>query len=161
MLAINNPKQTVASANPNIIPCKVNYNGPTNASKRHWNPETETSGQKTAYFRGRKLLGRDVVVPEGYKGTIKCLGPKAILTKSGLVLEKTGQTLPSQVAAAQPLGDDEEPEEDESEQPDVGLLKQVSRFDKITIWGHETLPLDEEDPYLKGMQEWMTFAQNV
>ena len=61
-----------------------------NASERYWTPETtqgqtcllETSahsskfaeifldGKKIAYFRGRKLVGKQVALPEGYRGTI-------------------------------------------------------------------------------------------
>lgn len=67
MLATERSKQT-PTCNANVLPCKIGYNGQINASKRLWNPEIEANGQKTAYFRGRKLVGRNVVVPKGYKG---------------------------------------------------------------------------------------------
>jgi len=53
---------------PNILPCKVNYTGTVDASKRHWKVESDESNQKSAYLRGRKLIGRDVKMPEGYHG---------------------------------------------------------------------------------------------
>ena len=53
---------------PNILPCRIHHDGPVNASKRHWNPEVEDDNTRTSYFRGRKLRGREVKVPAGYRG---------------------------------------------------------------------------------------------
>ncbi|KAF8545393.1 hypothetical protein BDD12DRAFT_811615, partial [Trichophaea hybrida] len=50
----------------NLLPCRINYTGPTNATKNHWSPSPSSS---TAYFRGRRLVGKDVELPKGYTGT--------------------------------------------------------------------------------------------
>ena len=53
-------------------------------------------------------------------------------------------------------------EEDEDEKPaEVKLAEEVGSFDEITIWSHESMPLETDDPYLKGVQEWMDFAKAV
>lgn len=53
---------------PNILPCRIHHDGPVKASKRYWDPKVENDGTQTAYFRGRKLRGRGIVVSEGYRG---------------------------------------------------------------------------------------------
>ena len=52
--------------------------------------------------------------------------------------------------------------EDEDEEPaEAKLAEEVGSFDEITIWSHESMPLETDDPYLKGVQEWMAFAKAV
>jgi ribonuclease H2 subunit C len=41
MLAIQSSKHSQGKCTPNILPCRVQHNGPVNASKRFWNPEIE------------------------------------------------------------------------------------------------------------------------
>jgi len=53
---------------PNILPCRINASGPVSASKRYWNVENDEKGRKVAYFRGRKLLGREVRIHKDYRG---------------------------------------------------------------------------------------------
>jgi len=67
MYSINNDRQA-RKVVPNILPCKINFNGPVNASERYWNIKNDENGQKTTYFRGRKLVGKDVNLPEDYSG---------------------------------------------------------------------------------------------
>lgn len=55
-------------------------------------------------------------------------------------------------------GDDEDGD-DEPEQ--VNILEETNTFDDIVIWGHETLPDDMDDPYVKGIEEWIPFAEAV
>ena len=57
---------------------------------------------------------------------------------------------------------DNEEDEDENEKPaEVKLAEEVGSFDEITVWSHESMPLETDDPYLKGVQEWMAFAKAV
>lgn len=53
---------------PNILPCKISFNGPVDASERYWAIKNDESGQKTTYFRGRKFVGKELDLPEGYSG---------------------------------------------------------------------------------------------
>lgn len=142
---------------PNVLPCRINHNGTVDASKRYWNP-TQTPGKQTnsiqltftdlsladgkisAYFRGRKLYGKKVNVPEGYKG---------------VVLSSTDRILPK--SAPEPTED----EDDVEEEPEVKVMEEQSDFDHIMVWGHESVPEDAADPYVKGMDEWIAFSEQV
>jgi len=67
MYSINNDKKALKVV-PHILPCKINFNGPVDASERYWNINNDENGQKITYFRGRKLVGKDVNLPKGYSG---------------------------------------------------------------------------------------------
>lgn len=158
MLAIEKKtKGHEGKCTPNVLPCRINHNGPVDASKRYWNP-IQTPGKyihsqlnnfqltrrfvdekTTAYFRGRKLHGKKVKVPEGYRG---------------VVLSSTDRILPKSASQTE---DDEGAEEE----PEVKVMEEQSDFDEIMIWGHEAVPEDAADPYVKGMDEWIGLSQQV
>jgi hypothetical protein len=95
-----------------------------------------------SYFRGRKLHGRTVKIPKGYKGVI---------------ISSTHQKLPKE-----PQASEEEEELDDNEQPeDVGILEEQAEFDEVVVWGHEALPDENTDPYVRGVEEWIAFAEQV
>ncbi|GAB7343200.1 hypothetical protein MBLNU457_1267t1 [Dothideomycetes sp. NU457] len=132
---------------PNILPCKVSYNGPVNASERYWAIKNDESGQKTTYFRGRKLVGKELNLPEGY---------------SGAVIQKTTDLLPQQPKPLPRMDDDDLSADEEQEVPqEVKIMHEAASFDKLIVWGHEATPSDSEDAYLKGIQEWMQFAKSM
>jgi hypothetical protein len=69
MLAIKKSETNTPSCAVNVLPCRIQHNGPVNASTRHWTPQESSDGKShTAYFRGRKLKGRVVELPDGYIG---------------------------------------------------------------------------------------------
>lgn len=70
MLAIQKQSSGANACIPNILPCKIHHNGQVNASQRHWDPQTNDNGEQIAYFRGRKLIGCSVVLPQGYQGMV-------------------------------------------------------------------------------------------
>ncbi|KAF2157320.1 ribonuclease H1 small subunit [Myriangium duriaei CBS 260.36] len=139
---------------PNVLPCKISYNGPANAELRYWNPKTETDGTQTAYFRGRKLLGKTATVPSGYEG---------------VVIQKTDRTImdaPATNGLRQHDMDEEEEDEDDvannvTAPRELKIVEQTGTFDAITVWGHESFPTNTADPYLKGVQEWVDFASAI
>ena len=52
-------------------------------------------------------------------------------------------------------------EQDEgAEEEPVKILEEQASFDEVVLWGHESTP-DENDPYVKGIQEWIAFAETV
>jgi len=67
MIAIQRVNKTRYS--PNILPCRINHDGPVNAHARYWSPKTEPDGTRTTYVRGRQLRGRVMRLPKGYSGT--------------------------------------------------------------------------------------------
>lgn len=101
-----------------------------------------TDGRRVAYFRGRKLHGKALKVPEGYRG---------------VVVDKTD---PPEPRASRP----DEPEVVDLEASDelpLGALDTKAEFDEILIWGHESLADTSSDPYVRGVDEWMKVAEKV
>ena len=153
MLAIN-PQSSKRKLTPNLLPCTIKHSGPIKISKRYWSPSSSTThndSTSTAYFRGRKLRGRTVKVPEGYQG---------------LVLQKTEKPLPKRAPTVEELrrleGEDEgfDGMIDAEDVLEVRGLEQVARFGEMVIWGHEAVP-EGDDIYVRGVEEWMAFAQAV
>jgi hypothetical protein len=69
MLAIKKSETNTTNCAVNVLPCRIQHNGPVNANTRHWTPQESSDGKSnTAYFRGRKLKGRVVELPDGYIG---------------------------------------------------------------------------------------------
>lgn len=101
-------------------------------------------GKTVAYFRGRKLHGKTLKVPSKYRGA---------------VVEKTERVLPvPKVEPAQ--GEDEEDKEEEPE-AEVRVMQEQATFEEIVVWGHEVLPDGMADLYVRGMEDWIEFAESV
>ncbi|RMY78792.1 hypothetical protein D0863_00418 [Hortaea werneckii] len=143
---------------PNILPCSIHHSGPIKVSKRYWSPKIATNtphddhGPKiqTAHFRGRKLQGRKIRLPEGYIGQI---------------LQKTDDEMGvnQQKGHEATAENSEEAGEEGNMQPSatpVRMLETKGTFDALTIWGHEHAPLgEEEDEFARGIGEWIGFAE--
>lgn len=97
-------------------------------------------GTKLAYFRGRKLQGKVVKLPENYRG---------------VVVERIPE-LDSKTAPEEPLEEDIDAEEEQ-----VGSMKVTSEFDEMVVWGHETVADACADPYVRSMEEWLQVADKV
>jgi hypothetical protein len=105
-----------------------------------------TDGQKVSYFRGRKLHARNLKVPKGYKG---------------VVAVKTERVLPSQRKEVEEKEDpDDEGEGEQEPEPEIKVIEEESSFDEFVVWGHEAV-MDEGDPYVRGVEEWIGFAEGV
>lgn len=157
MLAIEKSKSHKGKCTPNVLPCRINHNGPVDASKRYWNPtkapgnkhtemlvsctDVHADGKTVAYFRGRKLHGKQMKVPKGYRG---------------VVISSTDRILPKTAPA---IEDDDVVEIEE--EADVKIMEEQSEFDHIMLWGHEALPDEIADPYVRGIEEWISLAEQV
>ena len=104
-----------------------------------------TDGNHEAYFRGRKLRGQEIHVPQGYNGVIvKDVGKdKAVSPRfeSGDMEGSDGYK------------GDEELEE-------TRVLNEVGSFTNILVWNHEDV-VDGDNAFLKGLSEWIGFAEAV
>lgn len=100
-------------------------------------------GKRQAYFRGRKLNGREVKVTEGFKGVIVREIDSSKSVEAHLDKESN----------LQDGGADEEAEE-------IRTLEHVGSFDDIVLWGHDTT-VEGEDVFVKGLGEWMSFSSAV
>lgn len=99
-------------------------------------------GKPESYFRGRKLHGRKVKIPEGY---------------SGVIVQDDGQKEAME-------GNSEERREDanstEEHDEETATLQEKGQFDEIMVWGHESVA-EEDDTFVKGVNEWIIFAEAV
>lgn len=97
-----------------------------------------SDGTKTSYFRGRKLHGKAVQLPAGYRG---------------VVVEKHA---PAQPEPGQEVIDLEE----EDEQFPLGSLETKAEFEEVVVWGHEVMADEASDPYVR-IGEWTRLAEQV
>ncbi|KIN00156.1 hypothetical protein OIDMADRAFT_125382 [Oidiodendron maius Zn] len=138
------------SCTPNILPCRIQHNGSVDASQRFWSPVSGENGTKTSYFRGRKLYGRPVKIPKGYKG--------AVLVGSQKILEQNKEN----EADHTKISEAEETIEmvDEEEEEEVRIMEEVGDFNEVLIWGHEAVA-NSEDIYVRSLEEWIGVAESV
>ncbi|KAI8946030.1 ribonuclease H2, subunit C [Xylaria longipes] len=129
----------------NLLPCRIHHDGDVNTSDPFWNPTKSEDNSNTAYLRGRKLHGRAVKLPKGYYG---------------VVVEKTDAKLET-LTKQEPVNEDVEVIENPEDQLEVGAMKSKATFDELMIWGHESMSDSSVDPYVRGMEEWIAFAEEV
>ncbi|KAI4942128.1 hypothetical protein J4E91_010327 [Alternaria rosae] len=133
---------------PNLLPARINHNGPINDAERYWKPETDDKGKQHAYFRGRHLHGTTLPLPQNYTGAI---------------LHVTDKQLPqTRTQPQQPVDDEEEDAEVEESIPvEVKVAEQVGAFDEVIIWGHGGEVDGSGDAFVRGMNEWVGFAESM
>lgn len=100
-------------------------------------------GKPEAYFRGRKLNGRAVAVPEGYRGAV--VKEKA----EPLQLKKQTERMTPESGL-----------ESEKIERESKILEEVGDFDQLMVWSHEAMA-EGDDPFVKGVDEWISFATSV
>lgn len=103
--------------------------------------ETDTGAKQSethAYFRGRRLHGTTLKLPEHYTGAI---------------VQTTEKSLPHNGKRA---GDDEE---DEEEHIEVKIAETLGEFDEVVVWEHGGVVDEKEDVYVRGVREWIGFAE--
>ncbi|KAI1971406.1 hypothetical protein LOZ53_005327 [Ophidiomyces ophidiicola] len=152
--ASENPKRPAPVFKPNILPCKIHHNGPIDVSTRHWDPTADKENPQlaTSYFRGRKLRGRRVALPEGYQGVVA--------TPTDKKLEKKApDDLPYGSSRSLTGGDCDDQGDDDVEPPPT-ILEMRGTFNELMVWDHERIPV-ADDPFVKGISEWVQFAEVV
>ncbi|XDG09903.1 hypothetical protein ABKA04_009518 [Annulohypoxylon sp. FPYF3050] len=84
--------------------------------------------------------------PEGYYGTI---------------VEKSEPKKPEKSSNDEEMTEVIEIEDDSDDQLETGAMKGKATFDELMVWNHESLANSSEDPYLRGMEEWISFAEQI
>ncbi|KAJ6141627.1 ribonuclease H2 subunit C [Penicillium chermesinum] len=134
-------QHTPSQLTPNVLPCRIHHDGPIEALERFWAPASNPKDSvPTAFFRGRKLRGRRVAIPDGYQG---------------VVATPTDRVLPK----SPPKNQDADIEIVEPEEP-VKVLETQGTFENMVVWGHEIIPASD-DTFVKGVEEWIRFAETV
>ncbi|OTB01120.1 hypothetical protein M426DRAFT_224039 [Hypoxylon sp. CI-4A] len=128
----------------NLLPCRIHHDGNVHPISTYWNPNESQDKTKTAYLRGRKLHGKAVKLPEGYYGS---------------VVEKTQPKKPE--SREDEMHEDVQVLEEPDDQLEIGAMQGKATFDELTIWNHESLAESSEDPYLRGMEEWISLAEQI
>ena len=167
MLEIKAETATASKTTPHLLPCRIHHDGVAGTTRSFWSPDQcqgepllsavldgnlatslihSEDGTKTAYFRGRKLQGRAVKLPEGYRGVVaERLEPK----------DQTHQQQPQQ---------DDSPEVidvDADDQVDIGTIETKAEFDELVVWDHEATTDTGAELYSRGVEEWLEVAENV
>lgn len=129
------------------------------------------------------MSGRQLKVPSGYRGTTHPLFPliRLIARALGAMLSKTDRVKKDETLKRQAMEeleaqrDSMDPREYEVEADELQaasrrgdlegeemiLVEELASFQTLTVWGHESSPRSEEGPFLKGLEEWMSFAASV
>ena len=55
---------------------------------------------------------------------------------------------------------EEEKGEREEEQEDMTVMNEIGSFDNLLLWNHESM-INEDDTFVKGLSEWIRFAEAV
>lgn len=158
---------TATTVTPHLLPCRIHHDGSVEPVQSFWDPRVDEGekrwpskqpylqgsniyqigikdGKNTAYFRGRKLDGKSVKLPEGYRGVVAASAANA------------------EVQPRRPEEGEEEVIDLEREaQPETGKLQVQAEFDEMIIWGHEATADVSVDPYARGMEEWLALADQV
>ncbi|KAK3324756.1 ribonuclease H2 non-catalytic subunit-domain-containing protein [Cercophora scortea] len=143
ILALNPPQSsspTDQKTTPHLLPCRVHLDAPVAQVQSFWAPRQAEDGTSTAYFRGRKLCGKTVKLPKGYRGV---------------------------VAAKTTASDDDNnthqhsEDDDDADKPETSSLQVEAEFDDMVIWNHEVAPDVAADPYVRGMEEWLALAGQI
>ncbi|KAI0131813.1 ribonuclease H2 non-catalytic subunit-domain-containing protein [Xylariales sp. AK1849] len=143
MLTVSTDRATQRTAQLHLLPCRIHHDGDIDTTESYWDPAENQDNMKTAYFRGRKLHGKTISLPEGYYGS---------------VVEK-GETR-REVPAQDELDDDVEVQE-MPEAIEVAPLNGKAHFDDIVVWGHESTADASADPYVRSIEEWISFADQI
>jgi len=78
------------------------------------------------------------------------------------VVQKTNNILPQDPALRLQQADEDMSADEDADIPeDVKTMQQIASFDKMTVWGHESLPSETDDVYMRGIEEWVKLAQTV
>ncbi|KAI1463047.1 ribonuclease H1 small subunit [Daldinia caldariorum] len=144
VLSVDSRENIQKKAQVHLLPCRIHHDGNVNPVETYWSPSENEDNTKTAYLRGRKLQGKAVKLPEGYYGS---------------VAEKSAPKKPER--SQEEMVEDLEIIEDPNDQLEVGAMQGKATFDEFVVWNHETLANSSEDPYLRGMEEWISFAGQI
>ncbi|KAF5661828.1 ribonuclease H2 subunit C [Fusarium heterosporum] len=135
------PDENKSKAVANILPCRIHHDGPIDSASTYWTPTVADDGTKLAYFRGRKLQGKVVKLPEQCRG---------------VVVERVSEEDP-EATVEEPIEVDNEEEEEEK----IGSMQITAEFNEIVVWGHETVADASADPYVRGIEEWLQVADQI
>lgn len=87
-------------------------------------------------------------MPDGYRGLV--VGRKRV----------EGEKRDAEDRWRDGYGDDAGGEGQEGEEEEVAVLEELATFEEVVVWDHEKV-VDDDDGVVKGLEEWIRFAQAV
>ena len=166
------PNSKAAYTTPQLLPCRINHDGPITAADAFWQPTEEsksprhcpkygchtnrTDGKNTAYFRGRKLHGQAVKLPADYRGVV---GVRRASPREQAAAKST----PGELEALEAIDVDATRAEQDARQErlDTGSLEVLAEFEEVVVWGHQSTADATTDPYVRGIDEWLALSDKV
>ena len=135
-----------------VLPCHIAYDGISKVSD-YFRPQADPNDQtrSACAFRGRKLCGRTISLPDGYLGIMA----RRASTEIGHIFR-----------AMEPTTQFAEPRcADENDDEDIDVEKtnwqSEEKFDKLTIWEHQAIPDEKQDQWIRAIEEWVAMADVV
>ncbi|KAJ1892024.1 hypothetical protein LPJ81_005630 [Coemansia sp. IMI 209127] len=122
------------------LPCFVDYDGPSKTSV-YFLPEKQADLTYEASFRGRQLCGCKITLPDSYVGHV--------------LVESTASDHDGLQDMAFESDDVASPTNDEQRE-----LRSVGRFEDLTVWEHDRVPLQDDDEFICSLQ-WIDVASSI
>ncbi|KAM3555452.1 hypothetical protein MY1884_005573 [Beauveria asiatica] len=120
----------------NLLPCRIHHNGSIDPVGAYWRPTDNKDNSKEAYFRGRRLKGKTLPLPQSYRG---------------VVLERKADELKKE--APQPCDGEAADDDDVVAMETVGKMQATGQFDEMVIWSHESMASAAADPYVRSIED--------
>ncbi|KAI9799817.1 MAG: hypothetical protein M1825_004377 [Sarcosagium campestre] len=96
-------------------------------------------------------------VPDGYRGAILCTSDKQVAAENGA--HENSET--TRVEGGCSFAENNVDEEDMDDQDKIAIVEEHATFDTLVVWNHEVLPDEGSDPYIRAMNEWISFSDQV
>ena len=189
MLALQHTQKNPQKCSPNLLPCRINHNGPCRVTKRFWSSTSEQGQPLTRRKRRHRTLSSAKGLPRWHQdgvlqgpetarqgghaslwlsGYVKPAPPMFHATilftlPSGVITTSSDRLLTNEPTKPRPGRFHESDEEDQEEEDDlepIKILEETGIFDDMTVWGHDTVPT-LDDPLVKGIEEWIAFAEAI
>ncbi|KAK4108447.1 hypothetical protein N656DRAFT_771822 [Canariomyces notabilis] len=136
------PPDETPKVTPHLLPCRIHHDGSVEPADSFWEPKACADGTCTAYFRGRKLEGKTVKLPDGYRGVVAVSSPDE-----------------EQHRRAEEV-DDVEVIDVDNLMPQSSMQVQAE-FSEVVVWSHETAIDASAHPHMRAIQEWLALAKKI
>ncbi|KAJ2807331.1 hypothetical protein H4R20_001324 [Coemansia guatemalensis] len=121
-----------------LLPCSVDYDGSAKTNS-YFVPVRKADDTYEANFRGRRLCGRRVVLPETFSGHV--LG--SVAASQSVERNNAFEEQFSELQCAEDLE-----------------LHTIEGFGEIVVWDHDRVPLASDDEFI-GSLAWLDVATSI
>ncbi|KAJ2967431.1 hypothetical protein NQ176_g9663 [Zarea fungicola] len=137
--------ENVRKVTANLLPCRIYHDGSIEPIGSYWKPSDTTNGSKQAYFRGRKLQGTALPLPDGYHGLVVERAADQLKIEATTSADGTNRNGADEVIALET----------------VGTMQATGEFDEMVVWSHESMATAAADPYVRTIEEWLQTSEKI